>query len=119
MTTNPHQPDIDFLSRGGLKCTAPDCNFYLAVPREDWLESWKPHFRDVHTQQYDEGRARDIEIEWVISACCSVCEDGVGDVQVNDTDTVRCNDCGTTWYMSGTGGELDESRTAEHPEASA
>jgi hypothetical protein len=76
VSSNPHQPETDKLSNAGLKCAAPDCNYYLIVPKVEWLESWKPYFRSEHTYQFDEGRAPDITVEWDIVATCSVCEDG-------------------------------------------
>jgi hypothetical protein len=65
-------------------------------------------FHKSHGGQYDAGRAPDIAVEWEISACCSVCPDGIGDVTTNDSETVTCKDCGTTWAMDGTAGERAE-----------
>lgn len=111
-TENLHQPTFDVLSKGGLKCEAPGCNYFLVVPREEWLETWKPYFLREHTYQFDEGRARDIEVEWVISATCSVCPNG-GNIEVIDSEAIECTECHTTWTMSGREGRLDESESEE------
>lgn len=104
---NPHQPTFDVLAKDGLKCEAPGCNYYLHVPREEWLETWKPYFRREHTDQFDHDRARNITVEWVISATCSVCPDG-GEVDTVDGESIECLHCGTTWSMDGSNGYRHE-----------
>lgn len=106
---NAHQPTK---AEHALRCAAPDCGYAMHVYRfpddKDNTQLWFDHFKRNHTAQYEPGRAPDITVEWEISALCSVCEDAIGDIEVNDSDGVRCKDCGTTWSMDGTCGDRDE-----------
>lgn len=108
---NPHQPEP---SGGLLKCQAPDCGylrtFYVPEYRdyEKWLASACEGFKRDHSYQFEPGRARDISVDWEISALCSVCEDGIGEVEVNDSESLRCKECNTTWDMEGGNGEREE-----------
>lgn len=108
MTENLHQPELIRDDDGvafSVRCALEDCGASIWAGRgED--ERYDKMFRRDHTSQYEPGRAPDIEIEWVVSAMCSVCEGG-GDVDQNDGESLICKDCGTTWYMDGTGGERD------------
>jgi hypothetical protein len=117
-TTNLHQPITE---EHHIKCAAPDCGYAMhtypvrSITTGDdgdyWdrLNTfWAEQFHRYHASQYDEGRAPDITVDWEISACCSVCEDGIGKVVHNDSETVTCEECGTTWFMDGTGGELKD-----------
>lgn len=61
-----------------------------------------------HLDQHKPGRAVDIEVAWELSACCSVCEDGIGSITLSDSESLRCRDCGTVWSLDGTGGERSE-----------
>lgn len=70
----------------------------IAAAREYWIKD--------HIEQHGPGRAVDIEVDWEISAYCSVCDDGIGDIEVVDSEIVECQECGTSWSMDGTGGEL-------------
>jgi len=110
MSGNPHQPSTDTRH---LHCTAEGCQFTQYVYPNPTIKDegtfWLELFRRYHSDQYEPGRAPDIEVDWVISASCSVCEDGIGGVEVNDSDSIRCKDCGTTWDMRGGAGERDES----------
>ena len=103
---NQHKPITD---GSFLKCAAPDCHYALFTTHNFTINEgfWEKQFLD-HARQYEPGRAPDITVDWEISACCSVCPDRLGDVKVNDSDTVRCDDCGTVWAMDGTLGERDE-----------
>lgn len=58
-----------------------------------------------HDDQHGPGRARDISVEWSVSAECSVCEDG-GDVDLDSDGDLLCQGCGTYWSVDGTGGTL-------------
>ncbi len=60
-----------------------------------------------HLEQHKPGRAMDIEVSWEPSACCSVCEDSIGNV-VQEDDGLTCRDCGTTWDIDGEQGERME-----------
>lgn len=61
-----------------------------------------------HLAQHEPGRAVDIEVNWEPSAFCSVCEDGIGDIKTNDSESLRCDDCDTTWDIDGRNGETDD-----------
>lgn len=106
---NSHQPSTDTKH---LHCEAEGCQFTQYVHPNPTIKDddkfWLEQFRRYHSDQYEPGRAPDIEVDWVISASCSICEDGIGDIEVNDSDSIRCKDCGTTWDMRGTSGERDE-----------
>ncbi|QGJ93517.1 hypothetical protein SEA_MUFASA8_69 [Arthrobacter phage Mufasa8] len=115
-TTNLHQP----VERDGnhLDCGAPDCGYSMfthpiATPTfkdqpEKMATYWRDQFQRHHSDQYAPGRAPDIAVDWEVSACCSICEDKIGDIVVVDSETLTCKDCGTTWDMHGTSGELAE-----------
>lgn len=60
-----------------------------------------------HLAQHAPGRAVDIAVDWEPSAMCSVCEDGIGDVQQEDGG-LTCQDCGTTWDIDGESGERND-----------
>lgn len=120
-TTNPHQPNPG--PDTFIHCAAPDCEYAQFTHRlpgrnEDQTAAfWTELFRSNHTAQHDPGRAPDITVEWEISASCSVCEDTIGDIVVNDSDSIRCKDCGTTWSIDGSNGERDEDLNAEEVSA--
>lgn len=107
-TTNPHQPTFRHSPEGvtyGADCTAPDCGVAVFSGGFD-DERYAALFKRSHSDQYEPGRAPDITVDWVISADCSVCEDG-GDIDTEDGESVICKDCGTTWGMTGENGERD------------
>lgn len=60
-----------------------------------------------HLDQHTPGRALNIEVSWELSACCSVCEDEIGDI-VQEDDGLTCRECGTTWDIDGEQGERKE-----------
>ena len=60
-----------------------------------------PGERAVYRQH---SRATDIDVEWELSARCSVCPNRVGDVQ-REGDGLVCQDCGTRWNIDGRNGE--------------
>lgn len=112
---NAHQP-VDVENR--LNCAAEGCGFSMhtyGIPGKVFDEDpeklanyWRSLFLRSHTEQFEPGRAPDITVDWTISASCSVCPDGIGDVVTNDSESVICNDCNTTWHIDGTSGELAE-----------
>lgn len=61
-----------------------------------------------HLETHNPGRAPDIDVEYKIEACCSVCEDGIGDVTEADSETLECNRCGSHWSIDGTYGYTKE-----------
>lgn len=88
-----------------IRCSECTYIIFTAVPAR--LVETAGELIDYHLEQHEPGRALDIEIEWILSASCSVCDDG-GDIEQDSTETVICNDCNTTWTIDGTDGELDE-----------
>lgn len=59
-----------------------------------------------HIETHEPGRAPDIDVEYVLSASCSVCEDGIGSVEQVDSETIECQECHTTWSSDGSYGEV-------------
>lgn len=108
---NPHEP-----KRVGrlLECQAPDCGYWQTfyVPKsanyDDWLASACKMFKRDHSEQFEPGRAPNIAVDWEISALCSVCEDGIGDIVTEDSESLRCKECNTTWSMEGDSGERND-----------
>ena len=72
---------------------------HVAKERESWIAD--------HIAQHAPCRALDIEVDWEPSACCSVCEDGIGDIRQVSSEGLECIECGTTWDNDGRGGETD------------
>ena len=101
-------------SRSIVTCAAEGCKFAMTHydfprrTREQNDTTAAAFFRANHSGQYEPGRAPNISVDWVISACCSVCEDGMGDIQQEDSETLHCTECGTTWNMHGEDGEREE-----------
>src|SRR5690625_406425 len=60
-----------------------------------------------HLETHEPGRAPNIDVGWEPSASCSICSDGIGDVQ-QDSDGLRCEVCGTYWDLDGRYGYTDE-----------
>lgn len=89
----------------GVKVGCSECShmvFTGGPVDRDWS-----HSIDDHLRQHEPGRAIDIEVQYVLSADCTVCDDG-GDLHEDSTDVIECRDCGTTWYSDGTGGETKD-----------
>ena len=107
-TENLHLSDIEVAPDGRvgiIKCKAPDCPYWYYGPQT--IASAERCFKE-HADQYLPGRAPSIQVDWEPVAYCSVCEDGIGDIVVEDGESIRCKDCGTTWDMQGNGGERRE-----------
>lgn len=85
-----------------VKCSDPGHHFIVASGPMASEAYYASAFRR-HAAQYEEGRAPDIAVDWEVSASCSVCGDG-GDVRQEDSESVGCRDCGTSWYIDGTYG---------------
>ena len=89
-----------------VECSACDHVMFTAhrkhvvMSRESWIAD--------HIAQHAPGRALDIEVDWEPSACCSVCDDGIGDIEEESSEVLICRDCGTTWNYDGTMGETDD-----------
>lgn len=108
---NLHQPVID---RTAVRCAAPDCGHVIygllhpermEVPRDQ--EHARNLFTRMHTAEHAPGKAPSIEVDYIISAYCSVCPDG-GDVDQIESDTLECSKCKTTWDERGNHGERAE-----------
>ena len=79
--------------------TAIWTDVFNRLNRRSWISD--------HLAQHGPGRALDIEVDWEPSARCSVCADGIGDIEQEDEGLV-CQECGTSWNLDGTGGMTDE-----------
>lgn len=84
-------------------CHRDDCDWWTIATDSPTAEQALAK----HEAQHGPGRALDIIVDWEVSALCSVCEDGIGDVQLED-DGVTCQDCGTYWSIDGTDGHRQE-----------
>lgn len=110
--TNPHRPVED---GSFYRCFAAECDYSIYVyplrrlSAERSAEYWDVVWHSTHARQYEPGNAPDIAVDWEVSACCSVCPDGIGDVVTDsDGDGVECKECGTHWNIDGTLGERAE-----------
>lgn len=110
---NPHTM-VMAENRRTVTCAAEGCSYIMTHwdiqtrTREQNDTTAEALFMMHHRSQYEPGRAPDITVEWEISAYCSVCEDGIGDITQEDTETVYCRECGTTWSADGKDGERKE-----------
>lgn len=94
-----------------FECLAEGCSHWIYTGLLKGVEAKQtPGIRD-HQDQHRPDRAFDIEVDWEVSASCSVCEGEVGNV-VQEDDGVMCRECGTYWSIDGTGGYRDEERRA-------
>ena len=102
----PEHPDTHFAT---IRCS--ECDFVQwspVVTRKVSAEEYATNSIMRHLKTHEPGRAPDIVVEYVLSASCSVCADGVGDVVQESSEVLECRDCGTTWSEDGTYGELKE-----------
>lgn len=88
-----------------VKCSHCSHGLYTAT-HSKYAGRQRTWMADHIAQHNDPTRALDITVDWDISAYCSVCDDGIGDVQVNDIESIQCVVCGTTWSIDGKDGEL-------------
>lgn len=65
----------------------------VIASRSSWISD--------HLSQHNPGRALDIEVSWEPSACCSVCEDGIGSIRWHEDGGVWCTECKTIWDENG------------------
>lgn len=86
-------------------CPRNGCDWWVICTHGPFADQYLAE----HEAQHGPGRALDISVDWEVSALCSVCEDGIGDVQLED-DGVNCQDCGTYWSIDGTNGHRDEEK---------
>lgn len=68
-------------------------------------------FGSVHADQYDEGRAPSITVDWEPVSMCSICDSA--EIVAGDDGGVTCERCYTWWDNDGKGGATDEDRLAE------
>lgn len=102
--------DFDGWRSVRMACRAEGCTHkvFTALPAGAALDPTSLD-RD-HQEQHRPGRALDIEVDWAPHARCSVCSDGIGTIEQDD-DGLACRECGTTWDLEGTMGEIDDERT--------
>lgn len=102
----PESPDTYFAT---IKCS--ECSFiqWSSVRTSKVsAEEYATNSIMRHLETHEPGRAPDIDVEYVLSASCSVCEDGIGDVVQDSSEMLECRECGTTWSEDGTYGEKTE-----------
>lgn len=87
------------------ECT--ECRYVMFTGVPDGVDPDRKWLAD-HLAQHEEGRALDIEVDWKPSALCSVCDDGVGDIEAWEDEQVRCRECGTRWDYDGRNGTREE-----------
>lgn len=100
----PWGPDLPNRYHAVIRCS--DCSFIQwSSVRTDVVtaEEYATNSIRDHLETHEPGRAPNIEVDYILSADCSVCEDG-GDVK-DEGEALVCGDCGTTWYRDGTYGE--------------
>lgn len=109
---NPHQPLFEWGpvvdERTGhrslvVRCAAEGCPvvwFTQGLDEDPQRDRWARE----HADQYEPGRAPDIEIDWTPSAVCPICDDWV-DLTTVDSETLECPQCHTTWSMNGHDGQ--------------
>ncbi|WP_346007274.1 hypothetical protein [Janibacter terrae] len=89
-----------------VKASCTRCDYWVMT----WLPDGYPSdliVRD-HAAQHEPGRALDIDVDWVPRANCSVCEDGIGLIEVDADGDLACAACRTYWSIEGKGGTLRE-----------
>ena len=102
----PENPDTYFAK---IRCSECDFIQWSSVRTSKvTAEEYATNSINRHLETHEPGRAPDIDVEYVLSASCSVCEDGIGDVVQESSDSIECRECGTTWSDDGTYGELKE-----------
>ena len=82
------------------------CHYTVATSRPADVDGFvvgEKIIRD-HLETHAPWRAPDIEIDWVLQASCSICEDG-GNVKQECSSVILCSTCGTRWGIDGTYGE--------------
>lgn len=92
-----------------LECQVEGCTHLEYTGVRGDLDKFLVRSLRGHQEQHKPGRALDIAVDWEVSALCSVCEDGVGDI-VREDEGVTCRECGTSWDLDGTDGRRDEER---------
>lgn len=88
-----------------IECSECDHVEFTGVPEHE-AEARTSWIAD-HIAQHAPGRALDIEVDWEPSACCSVCEGGIGDIRQVSSEGLECIECGTAWDNDGTMGETN------------
>lgn len=95
-------------------CEAPGCNFRARFTLESLSrDGFKKTFHSLHGQEYDEGRAPSISVDWEPVADCSFCGRGRIEVDPDGDGGVKCDFCGSFWNQHGEHGETDPDRLAE------
>lgn len=95
-----------------VRCSA--CDYRVSTlyrPRYGALDEYAQLYLADHLAQHLPGRALDIEVDWVPRAFCSVCDDGLGNIDQKN-DGLVCRACGTTWGIDGMDGYRKEASNA-------
>lgn len=92
-----------------FECLAEGCSHQIYTGLQADVEAKQFRGNRDHQDQHRPDRALDIEVDWIVSACCSVCEDEIGKVE-DDGESLVCRECGTTWDRDGSDGYRNEER---------
>ena len=98
--------EINNYSRRFIEAVCSECHYTVATSRPADVDGFvvgEQIIRD-HLETHAPWRAPDIEIDWVLQASCSICEDG-GNVKQECSSVIVCYTCGTRWGIDGTYGE--------------
>ena len=98
--------DINNYGRRFIEAVCSECRYTVATSRPADVDGFvvgEKIIRD-HLETHAPWRAPDIEIDWVLQASCSICEDG-GNVKQECSSVILCSTCGTRWGIDGTYGE--------------
>lgn len=97
-----------------VSCSAEGCKwaYWVGTGFENTEESHARSIKD-HADQFEPGRAVDIDVDYEVNAYCSVCPRGEGSISIVATDGTRqpdslqCEHCGTGWDVDGKNGMRD------------
>lgn len=98
-----------------VSCNAEGCKwaYWVGSGFENTEESHSHSIKD-HADQFEPGRAPNIDVEYKVVAYCSVCPNGsgsritiVGRDGTRAPDSLQCEHCGTGWDVDGKNGTRD------------
>ncbi|NWN87021.1 MAG: hypothetical protein HLX51_00540 [Micrococcaceae bacterium] len=90
-------------------CSACGTAVFTALPSK--YAHVRRGFMQDHIDQHAPGRAIDLDVQWQLYAQCTVCDDG--EIINEDSETLCCKQCDTTWSIDGTYGELVDDEDVE------
>lgn len=88
-------------------CLAEGCSHTIYTGLPGGVETERMPGLKGHQDQHRPERALDIEVDWILSAECSVCPDEIGKLEEDGDGGVICRECQTTWDRDGTFGHRD------------